>query len=390
MYGFIPRYAMGIVALLASVLVASCDKERDPEIESQEPAQMRVGFRIALGGTQAVRTTPAGDYDDATGVDFENYIDVAHKNYRILFFDTENRYLTSFRQQDFIPLGDDPVRSKVYEVIGRIDGRLPRDFKVVVLANWPTYPEGLTAGKTTIEDICTAAGSRYAYVPPFVCSEETPIPMYGVRLCEAVEFTPQTVTYLGTVHLLRAMAKVQVVCPAAEWTLEKVRLKRYNRTGYCAPSGVYAEGDYVKGDHASDYVEEVHVEEGAVEEASIDFRKLSDGSFEIYLPEHRNADGKVRRADAAQIVVKFEERADKEYVVDFKYYGDPPAGSQAGDPFDVRRNCYYKFKLSNKGVAEPSVSVDVYPYDQWELRPGFGVGDEEAEETTERRRIIEA
>lgn len=373
MYGFIPRYAMGIVALLASVLAVSCDKERDPEIESQEPEPVRVGFRIALGETEATRTTPPGDYDDASEVDFENYIDIAHKNYRVLFFDTENRYLASFRQQDFIPLGDDPVRSKLYEVIGRLDSRLPRDFKVVVLANWPAYPEALVAGETTIEDVCTAAGSRYDYTPPFVCSESTPIPMYGVRLCEGVELRPQTVTYLGTIHLLRAMAKVKVIGPAKGWTLKEVKLQRYNRTGYCAPEGVYVEGDYVKGDHASDYVDRVHVVEGAVEEALIDFRKLSDGSFEIYLPEHRNVDAEGKRADAAQIVVKFEERTDKEYPVEFKYYNDPPAGSKVGDPFDVRRNCYYRFNLSkSEEFAEPAISVDVYPYDIWDLRPGFG------------------
>ncbi|MDE5707481.1 MAG: hypothetical protein K2H69_04875, partial [Alistipes sp.] len=62
------RHAMSIVVLFASAQMASCDKEHDSDFAApQEPAQLRVGFRIALGGTQAVRTTPAGDYDDAPG-----------------------------------------------------------------------------------------------------------------------------------------------------------------------------------------------------------------------------------------------------------------------------------------------------------------------------------
>ena len=60
-------------------------------------------------------------------------------------------------------------------------------------------------------------------------------------------FTPGMLTHLGTVHLLRAMAKVEVSCKTSGWTLEKVELLRYNATGYCAPSGVYSQDDYVKG-----------------------------------------------------------------------------------------------------------------------------------------------
>lgn len=368
------RYAMRGIVLPAAVLMVSCGREcAQEQYTSEDPTQVRVGFRIALGEPDATRATPAGDYDDGTGVDFENYIDVEHKNYRILFFDTQNKYLASFQPQDFMPVGDDPVRSKVYEVIGQIDRRLPRDFKMVVLANWPAYPENPEAGATTIEQVCTGDESLYAYAPPFVCSQDSPIPMYGVRLYEGVEFRAQTMTYLGTVHLLRAMAKAEVFCDTEGWTLDKVVLHRYNRTGCCAPAGVYSEADYVKGDHAADYVDAVHVPDGTVEEASIPFRKLADGRFVIYMPEHRNVSAGAKRDDAAEIRVTFEERADKEYLVEFKYYNDPPAGGKVGDPFDVRRNNYYKFELSKSDeFAEPAISVDVYPYDLRDLRPGFG------------------
>lgn len=366
------HYATGAVALLAAVLAVSCGDGHEAEAVPQEPTPLRVGFRIALGEANVARAAEAdgddADTDTDAGVDFESFIDVEHKNYRILFFDTQNRYLTSFRPQDF-SVGESESGVQVYDLIGRIDKRLPRDFKVVVLANWPAYPESLVEGKTTIEQVCTGDRSRYDYTPPFVCSGSTPIPMYGVRQYAGVEFRSQTITFLGTIHLLRAMAKAEVVCKTKGWTLDKVVLYRYNRAGYCAPSGIYDEKDY----SGSDYVGAVHVPDGAVEKDSLAFEKLKDGRFVIYLPEHRNVEAGAKRADAAEIKVFFEERADKEYTVEFKYYQNPPVGSALGDPFDVRRNNYYKFTVSkSEEFAEPRITVDVYPYDRYELYPGFG------------------
>ena len=69
--------------------------------------------------------------------------------------------------------------------------------------------------------------------------------------------------------------------------------------------------------------------------------------------------------------VRFKETPGKEYTVEFKYYNDPPAGSAVGAPFDIRRNYYYKFSISK--TSEPDLVVEVFPYEQVELDPGFGL-----------------
>ena len=334
------RYAALVAALLCATL-PSCRRTADePSLPEAETA-VQVGFRISLGALGgAARATRADGYDDGRGVDYENHIDFEHGSYRFLFFDLQNRYLASFTPTRLRPVEFGAFRSKVYEVGGTIPKPLPEDFKVVVLANWPDYPDGLTVGVTTIEQICSAACGRYAYTPPFRLGERL-IPFYGVKLCEGVTFIRDLQTDLGTIHLLRAMAKIEVACVTPGWNISGVALQRYNAAGYCAPSGVYGFGDY----SWPDYVGTLHLvgDRNDAEPKSLDFAPSAQGTFVAYVPEYRNLAGGttgVRAQDAAELRVTFRESGDKEYPVEFKYYTSVPAGSRLGDPFDIRRNYY--------------------------------------------------
>lgn len=365
------RYAALVAALLCATL-PSCRRTADePSLPEAETA-VQVGFRISLGALGgAARATRADGYDDGRGVDYENHIDFEHGSYRFLFFDLQNRYLASFTPTRLRPVEFGAFRSKVYEVGGTIPKPLPEDFKVVVLANWPDYPDGLTVGVTTIEQICSAACGRYAYTPPFRLGERL-IPFYGVKLCEGVTFIRDLQTDLGTIHLLRAMAKIEVACVTPGWNISGVALQRYNAAGYCAPSGVYGFGDY----SWPDYVGTLHLvgDRNDAEPKSLDFAPSAQGTFVAYVPEYRNLAGgttDVRAQDAAELRVTFRESGDKEYPVEFKYYTSVTAGSRLGDPFDIRRNYYYKFTITK--AAEPLIVVDVYPYEEVELDPGFGL-----------------
>lgn len=206
------------LATLVGATLVSCRRtgheEPVPGTGTERPDDVRVSFRIALGSTNGTRAggTPEGSYDDGTQSEFENGIDLENGNYRFFFFDAQNRYLSAFQTVELIPDGDDSDRSKTYEVVGKTDKMPPANFKVVALANWSSYPGKMTAGETTIEELCTAESSRYTFSAPFALSRERLIPMYGVKSCEEMTFTPGMLTHLGTVHLLRAMAKVEVSC----------------------------------------------------------------------------------------------------------------------------------------------------------------------------------
>lgn len=374
-YGNIRHRLLLALALGAGAL--SCSRTGD-DPAPERPKGVEVGFRISLDeadGTRAASQHRAAGYDDGTAVDFENYIDLKNEDYRFLFFDMQERFLTTFVPEQLIPLDADPRRAKNYEVLGRIERPLPASFKVVVLANWDAYPRPLVYGQTSIAEIRTGGSSRYAYAAPFRLSEDRLIPMYGVKTCEGRIFVPNMRTDLGTIHLLRAMAKVEVVCATDAWALDEVTLHRYNATGYCAPKDTYLSPE---GDPDRFYTDEVHLvgdaNDAGAKSLQLEESQPGSGRFIAYVPEYRNlAPGAaaVRAEDAAELRVRFKERSDKEYTIEFKYYNDPPAGSKTGDPFDIRRNGYYRFTITK--AAEQTIEVEVAWYESRPLDPEFGL-----------------
>ena len=362
--------------MLSVLLFTACSSQGD-EPDSPQPSMadnVQVGLRISLGSTDAMtKATPAGDYDSGTATAYENYIDIAGNDYRVLFFDTSNRYLATFVPTKFVAESSDATTSKTYEVMGKVTGSMPTSFKVVVLANWSSYPTNLVVGVTTIADVCSGEACRYAYAPGFVPSATQHIPMYGVKQCYNVVFRDKLISDLGSIHLLRAMAKVEVECHTAGWTLNSVVLNNYNTAGFSAPADVFSEDEYVRNSYESDYNSNLHVPDGSTKAEQIAFTKVADGKYVIYVPEYRNVDnaGEVL-GDASKISVQFAE-SENTYLVHFKYYSSAPSTSAIGRWFDIRRNYDYRFVInkSNEDV-DLDISLDLYPYTIYNLEPGFG------------------
>ena len=286
----------------------------------------------------------------------------------------DNRYLATFEPQKFTALGSDRLTSKTYEVTGKVDADMPSNFKVVVLANWPSYPQNLVRGVTTVADICSADNARFSYHSIYQLSPSELIPMYGIKECKNVTLRDKIIVPLGTVHLLRAMAKVEVLGTEGPWTIEEVKLHNYNGFGYCAPADVFNEADYVRYDYALDFNTNIHIPTGAsMAEASLSLGEVAPGHFVIYVPEYQNTLNGTDIADKATLGIRFRERTDKEYSVDFKYYQSPSADVAQGTPFDIRRNYDYRFVVNKlEEEAELNLNVDVLPYNQYDLYPEFG------------------
>lgn len=369
------------LATLASATLVSCRRtgheEPVPGTGTERPDDVRVSFRIALGSTNGTRAggTPEGSYDDGTQSEFENGIDLENGNYR--FFFSMRRTDTSPRSRPWSlsPKERIPTGRKRMKWSGKRTRCRPR---ISRSSHWRTGPPTPENDGGRDDDRGALHGGKQ---PLHVLRTVRTVPRTADsdvrrKSCEEMTFTPGMLTHLGTVHLLRAMAKVEVSCKTSGWTLEKVELLRYNATGYCAPSGVYSQDDYVKGNYAGDYTDTVHLPDGRNDEApkTRAFDRTADGRFVAYVPEYRNvAAGTANRkaADAAEMRVRFKEAPGKEYAVEFKYYNAPPEGSAVGDPFDIRRNYYYKFSISK--TSEPDLVVEVFPYELVELDPGFGL-----------------
>ncbi|MCM1178082.1 MAG: FimB/Mfa2 family fimbrial subunit [Clostridium sp.] len=396
--GFDRHTCLAFLAIMVMGIVPSCGLIYDGEdiipVEDRH-GNIQIGLRISLDevAAPATKATPEGDYDDGRSTEFENYLDIA--NARIMFFDSADKFMATFVPTVLRPV-EEQNRSKVYELMGTLENPLPSDFKVVIIANWQSYPQdsGLVPGKMSIDDLCASEYSRYAYSAPFTLSTETPIPLFGLKEFSGMTFIEGQMTYLDTIHLLRAMAKVEVSMNAddsVDWNIESVKLRRYNSSAFCAPYGVYTEADYVKGNYDGDYADDIHIVEGVVVDQEIDFVNQDDGRFIIYVPEYRNVapDGQ-KASDAADIVVTFDKRVDAEYTIDFKYYRNAPAGARLNQPFDIRRNYYYKFEITkHEEFMDPEISVDIIPYGNVLLIPDYGLTvDDEGNKVDKDKNIV--
>lgn len=369
-----PLVAFAVWLLVAMLALSSCIMDDGSgDVAPDTDAGVQVGLHISLGTPAGAAKVPAGNYDDATATAYENFIDIENGGYRVLFFDMDNRYLATFEPQKFTALGSDRLTSKTYEVTGKVDANMPSNFKVVVLANWPSYPQNLVRGVTTVADICSADNARFSYHSIYQLSPSELIPMYGIKECKNVTLRDKIIVPLGTVHLLRAMAKVEVLGTEGPWTIEEVKLHNYNGFGYCAPADVFNEADYVRYDYALDFNTNIHIPTGAFMQSALSLGEVASGHFVIYVPEYQNTLNGIGIGNKATLGIRFKERTDKEYAVDFKYYQSPSADVTEGTPFDIRRNYDYRFVIHKVGEeAELQLSVDVLPYTQYDLYPEFG------------------
>lgn len=348
------------------------------DVEEPTPGLARdvqMQFTISIGNTSAdggsrAPSTPEGGYDRGDG--YENYIDLTdYSNIRFWLFDAEkNSFLSELQITTVMPV-ESTESSKRYYVLAS----LPRKtagfnpsttaFKVMVAANWGTYPTP-SAGQH-IDRIVEKALFDYSAGMP---SAETPVPLYGIKRIEPLDFSTSDFASLGRIHLLRAVAKIEVKAAEDSNPIESVSLLRYNTRGYCAPKGVYAEEDYVKGSYDKDYVATPSIPAGVASKLSLPLQyNATTGSWIIYVPEYDNLSV---RSERAQLMVRFEGMAD-ESAVEFHNYA-----SAMKTPFNLLRNNWYIFNVRRTGETEVDIDVEVQvvPYNEVSLNPDFGLRDD--------------
>lgn len=303
----IPFKPFSLAGSLLCVALMGCSSHHD----GPEPcADMAVNFRVQTHAS--TRATGEG-YEDAT--DWENYIDIAHGDYRIGFFDKNNRCITTF-----IPTKIE-AKENTHYVDYTLTGKVPpvltmySDFKIVMLANWGSYPD-MVDGITTIDDICCppADDSRLGQFRHFdgsgfsIADGARYVPMYGVKEYTGVKFgldneNNPTVVYGDTyspVNMLRAIAKVEVMFDTEDpYQLDDAKdfvVTNYNDYGYCAPEGAYSEDDYYHSTWAANYRKGfLHLvggqnDTGADKPLAMTKTVTADNKtvWVTYLPEYRN------------------------------------------------------------------------------------------------------
>lgn len=383
------RYLTSLLPALA-LLLAGCGEHYVmpdiPEVPGNTD-RYRAGFYVSLGDIAASRAPSPGDY--LGGSADENYIDITGGDYAVLFFDRSDRYLGRLTNPTFEPVAGDPSL-KTYELKGDIDANAMNacggTFKVMILANWRhVYPD-TQYGITTVSEVCGAAAASYTFdfSTDMAVGADRPIPMYGItNLYTGITFDEASGYYrdLGTIHLLRAYAKIQVIDNNPACGITSVTLTRAHSTGMKAPLGVTTQNDYVHNSYDADYRQSPSIPAQAP--VATDIKLIQDGNtWTAYVPEFRNIEGSdplkpLGEDKRARLFVELDNEALGHRYIDFKYYDNPPEyapSAKKGDHFNICRNNWYRFTV--KSISEEKeieVEVDVQPYSAVELDPIYGL-----------------
>ncbi|MCM1449386.1 MAG: hypothetical protein NC082_03520 [Clostridiales bacterium] len=372
-----------VATVLLVVMTVACSDGEEPRIPDAGGTPRQVGFTITVADVPDMgnlsRATPAGPYDPGSG--YENYIDIAGKDFRFLFFDVSNKYVGQIEINSFIPISINPLNSsKTYSAMGSLPADIAtgyKDFKVCVLANWASYPVLEKGDDLSKLWDASSADNMFTFNEEPLSSRHT-VPLYGIQEYSGITFEPDVQFNMGRIHLLRAYAKVEVILLPNVRGVESLAITRVNGRGYKAPCNVDELSDYVHNSYDQDYVALPHIPALADEDIVTDYKMRwvsgDDGEerrFIAYVPEYDNtSDGAVK----TYIKVNYEENGyDPGHKIEFKYY--QATGSHGKDtPFDLLRNYWYRFTV-NGGPS--TITVDVQPYALVTLRPDFGLERDE-------------
>ena len=331
----IRRYILTPVSLLLLGWGASsCTSE---EFKDQlNPGDGVPTLGISIGVSAPTRSDGGGSFEP--GVDLENYLDIAGDDYRIYFFDSDNKYIATFNpslksEVSGTPTTVNGVDTYYYSFKGRVPAGVGTKFKLVVFANWGKYPEENTDGSyklekgvTTLANLVTHADAQFNHLSSpgegnWLSKEgHRLIPFYGVRSYDISEF-PDVKNFIkdgkligdvlvdltsdeNALPLIRAMARVEVILNNPLASFSSVKMTKVNDKGFNSP---YKEGDDWKFDYTdyfhnyewgSDFVRGVHLVGGnnalASQDGSLEFKKVSSYSettaekWVAYVPEYQN------------------------------------------------------------------------------------------------------
>ena len=339
---------------------ASCSHDAEFSNMSDNEITLNVGFRMVT------RASSGDGYE--VGNTYENYIGVENGNYRIYFFDINNKFIARFEPSGFVVIEESNYRD--YNILGKAPDAVAKleNFKIVMLANWPQYDDdAMKTGETDIDDICNAEWAQFGVLTDFSLNpaEKKLIPFYGVHEYANVKFKTGMITTLQEpVTLLRAMAKVEVILDTndesggflTDASFSDVSVCRYNAKGYCAPSGIDSQLDYGQGNNwNTDWLPSLHLignkndsentttpEERRLDLLCVD--KRSDTKNEkwiAYLPEYDNSGD-----DYAYIEVTLDSQIGKSapYKIYFSEYTDGVC-DETKSFFNIARNNLYRFTV---------------------------------------------
>lgn len=297
-----------IIGLLSCLLVSCSTIIDDESVAAQD--SIGVNFTLSMNG---VDNNVSRSSSVINSVNYENNIDPT------LFRVLANTSDGNVREVFISSIIKNPTLENVYNISGRLNSNYSIE-KIVVLAN---CDKSFNPTTSSLRDL--TYNYNYADFNPLVSARY--IPMWGEKRLN-VTLKPGTSTDIGTISLMRAMAKISIKLIGEE-DLTQVTMGRCNNIGRSVPDVANLNESFTEA-----IIPTIPV--GATKSQSVVFFKINNKEAFIYLPEQN-------KSDKLRMIVTV---GAKNYDLDFREYNNNLSF------FDVLRNYHYHYDVSVKKVDE--------------------------------------
>ena len=320
---------------LLGFLTMACQSSMEEEIQLP-PSKVQISFTLALDDLDS-RSRAGGDWNEnetTTGVigdNYENQIDLRNGLQVLVYSADGSEYLGKVTNPDVVRKVEENGRK--YEFQGDLEVDVQNITNGQLICRLMVFANCSTVKNDNLASLTYAHNADY-------------IPMWGVQTCTLTLVKGETNRVPQTIHLLRAMAKVEVrlsdAMKQANHELSDVMIDNYNKAGYVMPTG-----------YASALVSNTEslMQQGVfnplpdVEEGSLNFARNNE-SFYIYIPEYQNVGV---NASPASIILEVD---NKKYNLEFKDYTN-------NTPFNIIRNHYYQYTITAVNTIENVLIADL-------------------------------
>lgn len=336
-----------------------CSRNENPGMASGS-GDTQVSFVLSLSnaGTPS-RATWGDQYENQEGSGYENRIDPDDVQV-MLFNATSGQYVATVNILSYTSLENEEDE---YRFVGSVTAEgselTSGKYKLMVFANC-----GTIIGTSDLESL----NSLFFYNANDVKGESQLIPMWGV-ITPTLTLEKGKQQDLGTIDLLRAMAKIEIDLASAisgTHTITEATLNKYNTQGYCLPK------DYAAVERTTDLEQETGIN-GSNEEISA-FNPL-DSESEVslplvistkdsktawlYIPEYNND------TNAATISITLSDGTTG--TLEFRDYAD---GAATGNTHNIVRNHIYRYTV-NVETGKLTVQYKALPWNLVETSIGW-------------------
>lgn len=327
------------------MLAASC-QDTEELAQAVDSSKAQVVFSIAMDSpiARSRANQSWGSYDPTDeGTPKDNHIDI---NQFVVKMEIQG---TEYHLSDIIKWKAEGEKN-VYQFVGIVNGINKKTdvygAKISVFANMGKDEESL--------------------ITEFPYSVEN-IPMWGVRKIGLNEdnehpyLAPGTRVDLGSIGLLRAMAKMEVALTpdmAADYELKEVSLNKFNGTGYCLPKG-YGAASNTQDMSTTGVFNPLDDDSQALLTFKKETYETKDGttktSYIVYLPEVDNKD------NSLEVTVKLlPKNASDETALETGTFAVMDYTDEALPvAIDIIRNHWYQYEISGFAAGEFTLGYDV-------------------------------